>query len=109
MTIEIHSPNLKVSEKTLESIKKKLMDLSHLGEYVSRAEIFFTEENSSAKQNKNCRIRLSMLGDTLFVHKTSDSFEKAAAAVIRVLNRRLKQKRYEQNLPPDEITTTVDV
>ena len=109
MTIEIYSPNLKPNETVLGSVKKRLMNLSHLGEHISRVEIFFSEENSSTRENKNCKVRLSMVNDMLFVHKTSESFDKAATAVIRVLKRRLKEKREERNLPADEVITTVDV
>jgi hypothetical protein len=42
MTIEIHAPNLQVKKKTIASIEKKVMELSHLGEKISRAEIFLT-------------------------------------------------------------------
>jgi len=109
MTIEIHSPKLNVREKMLETIKKKATTLSRFGESISRVEIFLTEENSPARDNKTCKIRLSIFGDTLFVQKTADSFEKAAMSVIRVLKRRLTQKFKERNLPPDAMTSTVEV
>jgi putative sigma-54 modulation protein len=109
MVIEIHSPNLKVSERILNNIEKKAMKLSRFGENISRAQIFLSEENSPTKENKNCKIRLTIFGDTLFAHKTSESFETSALSAIRILKRRLKQKFEERNVPPGEITTTVDI
>jgi putative sigma-54 modulation protein len=109
MTIEIHSPNLKVSEKVLDVIKKKVLTLSHFSEKVSRAEIFLTEDHSLASENKVCKIRLDIFGDTLFVHKNAGDFEKAAVSAVRILKRRLKKIEEERNEPPEKITSTVKV
>ena len=100
MIIEFHSPRLDVSEKMLETIKKKVKTFSRFGESISRVEIFLTEENSPSNDNKTCKIRLLIFGDTVFAQKTSDSFEKAAIAVTRVLKRRLSERFKERNLPP---------
>lgn len=109
MTIEIHSPNLQVNERTINTIKKKLLGLSHLGEHVSRAEIFLTENIAIPKENKTCKIRLSIFGDDLFVSKNADSFGKAATAAIRILRRGLKKKQEVRNEVPEIITSTIDI
>jgi ribosomal subunit interface protein len=109
MIIEINSPNLRVSEKTARAIEKKVMKLSRFGENISRAEIFLTEENSSTKENKNCKIRLDIFGDTLFAHETTESFETAAASVIKALKKMLKEQPGKRNVLPDEIMTTVKI
>jgi len=109
MTIEIHSPNLQVSEKLIKKIDKKALTLSHLGEKISRTEIYLSEDNTLTKENKSCKIRLTIFGDELFVHKYADSFEKAAMSAIRVLKRSLKRKQEVRNQLPDEITSTVKV
>ena len=109
MTIEIHSPNLQVNERAIDAIKKKVLSLSHLGEKISRAEIFLTEDAALATENKICKIRLSIFGDDLFVSKNADSFVKAATAAIRVLRRGLKKKQEVRNEPPEEITSTVHI
>ena len=70
---------------------------------------FLTEEAALGKENKTCKIRLSIFGDDLFVIKNADSFVKAATAAIRVLRRGLKKKQEVRNELPEEITTTVDV
>ena len=109
MTIEIHSPNLQVSEKTIKAIEKKVLTLSHLGEKVSRAEVYMTEDPALPLENKVCKIKLTIYGDDLFVHKNADSFEKAAFSAIKVLKRSLKKKQEVRNSLPDELTTTVEV
>ncbi len=109
MIIEMYSPNLKISEKILKAIEKKVMTLSRFGENISRAEIVLTEENSTGKENKNCKIRLDIFGDTLFAHKTADNFERAAMSVIKILKARLKENFEQRNVPPDEVISTVDV
>ncbi|HET6766427.1 MAG TPA: HPF/RaiA family ribosome-associated protein [Chitinophagaceae bacterium] len=109
MTIEIHSPNLRLNERTLHAIRKKVLNLSHLGEKVSRAEIFLTEDAALAKENKICKIRLSIFGNDLFVSKNADSFGTAATTAIRALKKGLKKKQELRNEPPEEITSTVDI
>jgi len=109
MTIEIHSPNLIVDEKTIDRIKQKVLTLSHVAEKVSRAEIFLTEDTALPKENKTCKIRLSIYGDDLFVQKHADSFEIAAVSAIKVLRKLLKKKTGERNLPSDQVTSTVKV
>ncbi|HET9433401.1 MAG TPA: HPF/RaiA family ribosome-associated protein [Chitinophagaceae bacterium] len=109
MTIEIHSPNLQVNERTIDAIKKKVLNLSHLGEKISRAEIFLTEDAPLVKEDKICKIRLSIFGDDLFVSKNADSFGKAAMAAIRALKKGLKKKQELRNQPPEEVTSTVDI
>ena len=109
MTIEIHAPYLQVKKKTIASIEKKVMELSHLGEKISRAEIFLTEDVSLGKEDKICKIRLSIFGDDLFVSKKADSFGKAATVAIRVLKKGLKKKQEVSNELPEEVTSTVDI
>lgn len=109
MTIEIHAPDLRVTDRTIDTINKKVLNLSRLGEKISRAEIFLTEDAALPKENKTCKIRLSIFGDDLFVSKNADSFEKAATAAIRVLKKGLKKKQEQRNDPPEEVTSTVNI
>ena len=109
MTIEIYSPNLKISEKLIKGIEKKLVTLSHLGGRVSRAEVFLTIDDTLPKENRVCKIRLDIPGDTLFVHKNGISFENAVTEAIKILKRLLKKTTEHRNEPPDEITSTVKI
>jgi hypothetical protein len=61
------------------------------------------------KEDKICKIRLSIFGDDLFVSKKADSFGKAATVAIRVLKKGLKKKQEVSNELPEEVTSTVDI
>jgi len=109
MIIEINSPILKVSHEAATAMERKVMRLARSGEKISRAEIFLTEENSTVKENKNCKIRLDIFGDTLFAHKTAETFERAAESGIKILKKMLKGNSGQRNVLPDEIITTVNI
>jgi len=109
MVLEIYSPNVKISEKTLDLIKRKLLLLSRLKEKISRAEIFLQEESLLPKHNKVCKIRLEIFGNTLFVEKKSTSFQTAAISALKTLKRRLKEKSKLKDDTGDEVTSTVKV
>jgi len=108
MTIEIHSPHLKIKETTLKIIEKKIVALSHLGKHVSRAEIFLAEDPPGVKENKVCKIRLDIIGDTLYVHKNANSFEEAVRDAIKVLKKRLTQKVEHRKEPADKMVSTAE-
>jgi len=109
MTIEIHSPNLQVSEETIQVIEEKILTLSHLGEKISRAEVYLTQDTALPEENKICKIRLTIYGDDLFVRKNASSFEVAATTALKVLKRNLKKKQEQHNTLPDDITSTVEI
>ncbi len=109
MTIEIHSPNLQISEQLFGVIRKKILALARLGENISRVEIFFAEHMEMPGKNKSCKIRLSIFGDSLFVQKLDNSFEQAALSAIKVLKRNLKKKLQKRNQIPEEVISTVEV
>jgi hypothetical protein len=109
MTIEIYSFHVKIKETTLKTIEKEIVALSHLGRRISRVEIFLTEDPATVKENKICRIRLDIIGDTLYVHRNADSFEKAAGDAIKVLKKHLSQKVEYKNKPADKIINTLKV
>ena len=109
MTIEIYSPHPEVSEKVVNSIKRRLVTLSHLSEKISRAEVFLIEENSANGYFKACKIRLDIFGDTLFVHKAGKTFEQSVALALAALRRRLRIKPGEKNRVAGEVVSTVNV
>jgi ribosomal subunit interface protein len=109
MNIEIHAPQLEVSNKLVEVIRKKILSLSHLAENISRAEIYLAEHHEMRGQNKSCKIRLSIFGEAVFVHKYGDSFEKAFKSAATSLKRNMKKQLEKRNQLPDEITSTVEI
>ena len=107
MTIEIHSPGVQVEKSLVKKIETKLVKLSHISEKISRSEVYLTREKVLSKKDKACKIRLDIFGDTLFVHKHAETFEKAAMDAIKVLKKLLKQKAELHNEPEPDILTTV--
>jgi hypothetical protein len=108
MIIEIHAPKLKIDENVITRIKKSLVGISHLGEKISRAEVYLSEGQGKVQDNKTCKITLSLTGDSFFVTQHAGSFEKAALSAIKLLKKGLKKNIGKRNEPPEEIITTVN-
>src|SRR5512138_3651766 len=102
MTIEVYAPNVQVSEKLIRSVEKRLLALSHLGEQIGRAEVYFTRDRESGDGAESCKIRLDIFADTIFVHKRGDSFERAANTALRALKRMLTKKTGQRSQPADQ-------
>jgi ribosome-associated translation inhibitor RaiA len=108
MTIEFHTPYGKVTEKLLNSIRKDVLELSHINKKISRAEIELKEDQGIIKgENKICEIRLSVYGDNLFVRRCTENFEKSSKAAIKELKRLIRLQVKKQNEPPDIKLSTV--
>lgn len=110
MTIEFHTPHGKISEKLVNNIRNKMLELSHINKEISRAEIILKEDETIIPaENKVCEIRLTVYGDDLLAHARTENFEQSAKEVIRELKKMVKQQVKKQKEPPDEMTSTVKV
>lgn len=109
MTIEIHSPHLKIEESFLKSMEKELMELIHLNKDISRAEVFFREDDSPTPENKICEIRLTVYSDNLFARRVTENYYASAKEVMDELKVRVQRQVELGKLPPEETTSTVDV
>lgn len=111
MTIEFHTPYEKVPEKLISSIRDEIMELSHLSQHISRAEILLREDKTIIKEeNKICEISLTIVfGDDLFVHTEAENFKKSAKEAIRDLKRLINQQVKNNKELPDQKTVTVNV
>jgi putative sigma-54 modulation protein len=87
-----------------------VLSFSHLIKDIVKAEIILRDDVAAPPQeNKICEIRLTLYGDTLFVHRRSVSFEESACLAIVELEKAVQeQARLQQGLP-DQITSTVKV
>lgn len=110
MIIEIHAPHSEVNESLLKPVKEKVLSFSHLIKDVVKAEIILRDDASASPQeNKVCEIRLTLYGDSLFVHRRSASFNESACAAVDELEKAVhEQVKLQQGLP-DQITSTVKV
>lgn len=82
MTVDIHSPHLKAGSALIRSIEEKVVALSHLNKNILRAEVYLHADKELKKKNRICEIRVDIFGDTLFVRRVSDKFEKATSSVL---------------------------
>lgn len=108
MTIEFHTPFGKVSEKLLNSIRKEIMEFSHLNKKISRAEVMLKEDLDVTRgENKICEIRLSIYGETLYTRTRTENFDKSAKDALKELKRLVKQQVKKHTEKVDQVTGTV--
>jgi hypothetical protein len=110
MTIEFHTPYGKVDEKLINSIRRDVLEFSHINKKISRAEIMLKEDLGIIHgENKVCEIRLSVYNDDLFVRRSTENFEKSSREVIKELKRLVRQQVKNKNEPPDYLLSTVKI
>jgi ribosome-associated translation inhibitor RaiA len=110
MTIEFHTPFGKVSEKLLNSIRKEIMELSHINKKISRAEVMLKEDLDVTRgENMICEIRLSIYGETLYARTRTENFDKSAKDTLKELKRLVRQQVKKHSETPDQVTSTVKV
>ena len=109
MNIEFYAPESQVKERLLRHVRFSLIDLYHAYKNISRAEVYFREEQYKQQNDKVCEIHLDIFGDSIFVHERSESYEEAAEQVLSTLGRKIDdmlKKKYEL---PESILTSVEV
>jgi putative sigma-54 modulation protein len=110
MIIEIHAPHSEVNESLLKPVKEKVLSFSHLIKDIVKAEIILRDDVAATPQeNKICEIRLTLYGDSLFVHRRSGSFNESACAAVDELEKAVQEQARLQLGLPDQITSTVKV
>jgi putative sigma-54 modulation protein len=110
MIIEIHAPHSEVNESILKPVKEKVLSFSHLIKDIVKAEIILRDDTAASPQeNKVCEIRLTMYGDSLFVHRRSDSFNESACLAVNELEKAVQEQARLNHGLPDQITSTVKV
>ncbi len=110
MNIEFQTPYGKVSEKLVDDIRNRILELSHMNKNISRAEVLLKEDETIIPaENKVCEIRLTVFGDSLLTHSRTENFTKSAKEAIKELKKMVKQQVKKQKEPPDEITSTIKV
>lgn len=109
MLIEIHAPHSEVNESILNPVKEKVLSFSHIIKDIVKAGIVLREDPTADTENKICEIRLTMYGDSLFVHRRSDSFQESACLALAELEKAVQEQVKLQQDLPDQITSTVKV
>lgn len=105
MNIEFYTPEGQVREWVINYIKEQLIELHKRNKKISRAEVYFRDQNSI----KTCEVELSIYGDSISVQRSADKYEKAAREVLKELTAKIDEQAKIKNEPPDEITSTINV
>ncbi|APU70003.1 MAG: HPF/RaiA family ribosome-associated protein [Bacteroidota bacterium] len=81
------------SERLEEFTQKKLEKLENKYNWVIRANVFFKRDENQKPNGYICEIRLSVPGPEIFAESNEDSFEAAAAATVKDLERQCEKKK----------------
>lgn len=108
MTIEFHAPHGKVKEWVIDYLKNKLVQLHHINAAISRAEVYFKEDNTPG-QEKICEIDLTIYGESLFTRRSAGSYEEASREAADALAADIARQTGGDNELPDKVTSTVKV
>ena len=109
MNIDFHTPKHEVHSWIINYVKDQLVQLHQKDKSMSKAEVFFCVENPEDGGHKICEIALAIFGDSVFLSRGSDSFEKASRLLMDAVKKRLDEHTKLRNEPPDLITSTVKV
>jgi len=109
MDIEFHTAS-GIPERLVRKIRNEMLKLSHVDKEISRSEIVMKEDPTiNRPENKICEIRLTVFGADLLSHSRTESFTRSANEAIKEIRKLVSQQVKEQQEPPGEITSTVEV
>ena len=109
MTIEIFTPHGEVPEHIIMFIKEKLMDFYHRDPEIDVAEVVLRRQYIAAGIDHVCEITLNLYGESLFIHRSGDSYLQAARDVIDELAGQVENIYKRRNELPEQLITTVRV
>ena len=109
MTIEFFTPHGEVPEHVIHFIKEKLMGFYHRDNDIHGAEVVLRNQVISPGNDHICEITLSIYGEVIMVHRSSDHYIQAARNVLEELSSKVDEFLQRQKEPPDLLTTTVKV
>lgn len=106
MHIEFHTPAGEVKEWLLQHMKEQLVELHHYEPAISRAQVYF---RYSSDRGNVVEVDIPTFGTSLFIHRTSDSYEQAMREVMEELSSKVMERYNARNEPSDEVISTVEV
>ena len=99
MEIRIKSIHFDATEKLQEFINKKVEKLQKSYEDIQKVEVQLKVEKPAAALNKTTSLTVTAPGNTLFVEKTSDTFEEGVDLCLDAMKVQLtKFKEKQRNL-----------
>ena len=96
MKIDIQSPGLAPNQDLEIFVYKEVGKLFHMYKEVISSEVCLSLDSLSAKENKNCRIRLVIPGNDLFATTKGKTFEEAITHSGEALKRQIEKARIKK-------------
>jgi ribosome hibernation promoting factor len=93
MTVVIHPVHFDASETLVGFINKKVEKLETFFDKIIEAEVFLKMETKQNIKDKIVEIKLSVPGKTLFVAKTSKTFEESTDLALHTIAGQLKKQK----------------
>jgi putative sigma-54 modulation protein len=93
MNVVIHPVHFDASESLVGFINKKLVKLETFFDRIIEAEVFLKMETKQNIKDKIVEIKLSVPGKTLFVTKTSKTFEESTDLALHTIAGQLKKQK----------------
>lgn len=94
MEIKIQSIHFDATEKLQEFIEKKVAKLEKSYEDIQKVEVQLKVVKPATAQNKEASISVTVPGTTLFVEKTSDTFEESVDLGVDTM--RVQLQKYKE-------------
>jgi putative sigma-54 modulation protein len=93
MNVVIHPVHFDASNQLLEFINKKLSKLETFYDKIVEAEVFLKLETQQSVKDKVVEIKLHIPGKTLFVAKTTKTFEESTDLAVQTVAEQLKKQK----------------
>lgn len=93
MNVVIHPVHFDASNQLLDFINKKLSKLETFYDKIVEAEVFLKLETQQSVKDKVVEIKLHIPGKTLFVAKTTKTFEESADLAVQTVAEQLKKQK----------------
>ncbi|HRG88858.1 MAG TPA: ribosome-associated translation inhibitor RaiA [Chitinophagales bacterium] len=93
MNVVIHPVHFDASTQLVEFINKKLSKLETFFDRIVEAEVFLKMESKQNIKDKIVEIKVHVPGKTLFVAKTSKTFEESTDLAMQTLAGQLKKQK----------------
>ena len=93
MNVVIHPVHFDASTQLVEFINKKLEKLETFFDRIVETEVFLKLESNQNVKDKIVEIKIHVPGKTLFVAKSSKTFEESTDLAIHTLSGQLKKQK----------------
>ncbi len=96
MNVVIHPVHFDASSKLVDFVTKKLNKLETFFDRIIEAEVFLKMETKQNIKDKIVEIKVHVPGKTLFVAKTSKTFEESTDLALHTIAGQLKKQKNRQ-------------